>query len=114
MGAIARGVSRVGHHDFMDTIWKAGKSRAVEVERIEADRLNTLDSSASSGHSTTCKLPSGIVSWYTAEDNADDAVGNNHRKNFFQGFQGLSSRFRAGESRRAYPVTVTGAAGTSQ
>jgi hypothetical protein len=28
MGAIARGVSRVGHHDFMDTIWKAGKSRA--------------------------------------------------------------------------------------
>ncbi len=26
MGAIARGVSRVGHHDFMDTIWKAGKS----------------------------------------------------------------------------------------
>jgi hypothetical protein len=28
MGAIARGVSRVGHHDFMETIWKAGKSRA--------------------------------------------------------------------------------------
>jgi hypothetical protein len=28
MGAIARGVSRVGHHDFMDTIWKAGKSGA--------------------------------------------------------------------------------------
>jgi hypothetical protein len=28
MAAIARGVSRVGHHDFMDTIWKAGKSRA--------------------------------------------------------------------------------------
>ena len=28
MGAIARGVSRVGHHDFMDTIWKAGKNRA--------------------------------------------------------------------------------------
>jgi len=27
MGAIARGVSRVGHHGFMDTIWKAGKSR---------------------------------------------------------------------------------------
>ena len=23
-------------------------------------------------------LPSGIVSWYKAEDNADDAVGNNH------------------------------------
>ena len=26
MAAIARGVSRVGHHEFMDTIWKAGKS----------------------------------------------------------------------------------------
>jgi Uma2 family endonuclease len=25
MGAIGRGVSRVGHHDFMDTIWKPGK-----------------------------------------------------------------------------------------
>ncbi len=76
MGAIARGVSRVGHHDFMDTIWNAGKSRAGEVERIEADRLNTLDDSESSGQSTTCTLPSGIVSWYKAEGNADDAVGN--------------------------------------
>ena len=28
MRAIARGVSRVGHHDLRDTIWKAGKSRA--------------------------------------------------------------------------------------
>jgi hypothetical protein len=28
MGAIERGVSWVGHHDFMDTIWRAGKSRA--------------------------------------------------------------------------------------
>jgi hypothetical protein len=28
MGAIARGVTRVGHHDFMDTIWKADKNRA--------------------------------------------------------------------------------------
>ena len=78
MGAIARGVSRVGHHDFMDTIWKAGKSRVREVERIEADRLDTLDDSESSGQSTTCTLPSGIVAWYKAEDNADDAVGNNH------------------------------------
>lgn len=25
MAAIARGVSRIGHHDFMDTIWKPGK-----------------------------------------------------------------------------------------
>jgi len=78
MGAIARGVSRVGHHDFMDTIWKAGKSRAGEVERIEADRLNTQDDSESSGQSTTGTLPSGIVSWYKAEGNADDAVGNNN------------------------------------
>jgi len=28
MGAIARGVSRVEHHNFMDTIWKAGRNRA--------------------------------------------------------------------------------------
>ena len=27
MGAIAQGVSRVGHHDFMETIWKAGERR---------------------------------------------------------------------------------------
>ncbi|MCD6051712.1 MAG: hypothetical protein K0Q55_3121 [Verrucomicrobia bacterium] len=27
MAAIARGVSRDGHHNFMDTIWKAGESR---------------------------------------------------------------------------------------
>jgi len=26
MGNITRGVSRDGHHDFMETIWKAGKS----------------------------------------------------------------------------------------
>ena len=30
MGAIARGVSRVGHHDFMDTIWNARKNRRQE------------------------------------------------------------------------------------
>jgi hypothetical protein len=78
MGAIARGLSRVGHHDFMDTIWKAGKSRAGEVERTEVERLNTLDDSESSGQSTACTLPSGIVAWYKAEDNADDAVGNNN------------------------------------
>ncbi|MGQ0633023.1 MAG: hypothetical protein ACT4QC_00275 [Planctomycetaceae bacterium] len=28
MGAIARGVSRIGHHDFMETIWKLDPSRA--------------------------------------------------------------------------------------
>jgi hypothetical protein len=28
MGAIARGVTRIGHHDFMDTIWKPESSRA--------------------------------------------------------------------------------------
>jgi hypothetical protein len=33
MGAIARGVSRVGHHEFMDTIWKAGKNRTPEETR---------------------------------------------------------------------------------
>jgi hypothetical protein len=30
MAAIARGVSRVGHHEFVDTIWKAGKDRTQE------------------------------------------------------------------------------------
>ena len=28
MAAITRGESRVGHHDFMDAIWKADKSGA--------------------------------------------------------------------------------------
>ncbi len=78
MAAIARGVSRVSHHDFMDTIWKAGQSRAVEVERTEADRLDTPAPSVASAQNTTSTLPSGIVSWYKAEDSADDAVGNNH------------------------------------
>ena len=78
MGAIARGVSRVGHHEFMDTIWNAGKRRAGEAERIEVDRLKTLDESEPRGESTICTLPTGIVAWYKAEDNAHDAVGNNH------------------------------------
>ena len=33
MGAIARGVSRVGHHDFMDTIWNARKNRTQDEIR---------------------------------------------------------------------------------
>jgi hypothetical protein len=78
MGAIARGVSRIGHHEFMDTIWNAGRSQSVEVERIEADPVNTMNDSASSGQSTTCMVPSEIVALYKAEDNADDAFGNNH------------------------------------
>lgn len=28
MAAIARGVTRIGHHDFMETIWKKDQSRA--------------------------------------------------------------------------------------
>jgi hypothetical protein len=35
MGAIARGVSRVGHHEFMDTI--CGKSRTQEETRQAID-----------------------------------------------------------------------------
>jgi hypothetical protein len=27
MGAIARGVTRIGHHEFMETIWNPGQSR---------------------------------------------------------------------------------------
>jgi hypothetical protein len=33
MGAIARGVSRVGHHDFMDTIWNARKNQTPDEIR---------------------------------------------------------------------------------
>lgn len=33
MGAIERGVSRLGHHEFMDTIWNAGKNRTDEENR---------------------------------------------------------------------------------
>lgn len=33
MGAIGRGVSRLGHHEFMDTIWKVGKDRTDEENR---------------------------------------------------------------------------------
>jgi hypothetical protein len=33
MGAIARGAGRVGHHDFMDTIWKARKNPTEEEIR---------------------------------------------------------------------------------
>jgi hypothetical protein len=33
MAAIARGVSRVGHHEFMATIWNAGKNRPQEEIR---------------------------------------------------------------------------------
>ena len=33
MGAIARGVSRLGHHEFMGTIWKAGNDRTQEEIR---------------------------------------------------------------------------------
>jgi Concanavalin A-like lectin/glucanases superfamily len=101
MGAIARGVSRVGHHDFMDTIWKAGKCQSGEVERIEAERVNTLDDSASSGQSTTCTLPSGIVAWYKAEGNADDAVGNNNGTAY-------SARYGPGKVGRAFQFDGAG------
>jgi hypothetical protein len=37
MAAIARGVGRIGHHEFMDTIWNAGKSRTPEEIRQTID-----------------------------------------------------------------------------
>jgi hypothetical protein len=37
MGAIARGVSRVGHHNFMDAIWKTRKDRTQEEVRQAID-----------------------------------------------------------------------------
>jgi hypothetical protein len=101
MGAIARGVSRVGHHDFMDTIWKAGRSRAGEVQRVEPDRLNTQDDSDSSSQCTTCTLPSGIVAWYKAEDNAHDVIGNNHGTAF-------ATRYGPGNVGRAFQFDGAG------
>jgi Putative restriction endonuclease len=51
MGTIARGLSRVGHHDFMDTIWKAGKSRTEEeirqvIHDYQSGRMGRRSSSA--------------------------------------------------------------------
>jgi hypothetical protein len=37
MGTIARGVSRVGHHEFMDTIWKGGNRTPEEVRQAIHD-----------------------------------------------------------------------------
>ena len=37
MGAIARGVSRVGHHEFMDTIWKGGNRTPEELHQAIHD-----------------------------------------------------------------------------
>jgi hypothetical protein len=101
MGAIARGVSRVGHHNFMDTIWNAGKSRTGETERVEADRLNAPDDTESSGQNTTCTLPPGIVAWYKAEGNADDAVGTNHGTVY-------SARYVRGKVGRAFQFDGAG------
>ena len=47
MGTIARGVSRVGHHDFMDTIWKAGTNRTPEeirqaIHRYQSGRMGRI------------------------------------------------------------------------
>jgi hypothetical protein len=47
---------------------KTVASGAASVRRAQARRGNT----------PTDTLPSGIVSWYKAEDNAGDAIGNNH------------------------------------
>jgi hypothetical protein len=105
MGAIARGVSRVDHHNFMDSIWKAGRAgdaptvpREAEVSReslfqaIEQLSPVALDGLVSdvvalqarreatrlAATESTGTLPSGIVSWFKAEGNAHDAVGNNN------------------------------------
>ena len=101
MAAIARGVSRVGHHDFMDTIWKAGKTRADEVQRIEANRPNTTRGSASSGQSTAGACHRESWSWFKAEGDADDAVGNNHGKVY-------SGRYGSGKVGRAFQFDGTG------
>jgi hypothetical protein len=37
MGAIARGVSRVGHHEFMDTICKGGNRTREEIRQAIHD-----------------------------------------------------------------------------
>jgi hypothetical protein len=50
MGAIARGVSRIGHHEFMDTIWNAGKTRTQEeirqtIDDYQSGRMGRMASS---------------------------------------------------------------------
>lgn len=37
MGTIERGVSRVGHHEFMDTIWKTHQNQTPEEIRLTID-----------------------------------------------------------------------------
>ncbi len=50
MAAIARGVSRIGHHEFMDTIWNAGKTRTQEeirrtIDDYQSGRMGRMASS---------------------------------------------------------------------
>ena len=50
MGAIARGVSRIGHHEFMDTIWNAGKNRTQEeigqtIDDYQSGRMGRMAAS---------------------------------------------------------------------
>jgi hypothetical protein len=50
MGAIARGVSRIGHHEFMDTIWNAGKTLTQEeirqtIDDYQSGRMGRMASS---------------------------------------------------------------------
>jgi hypothetical protein len=63
MGAIARGVSRIGHHDFMDTIWKAGKNRTQEeirqaIHDYQSGRMGRIASSHQKHATTVQELPS--------------------------------------------------------
>lgn len=51
MATIARGVSRVGHHEFMDTIWNAGKDRTEEeirrtIDDYQSGRMGRIASSS--------------------------------------------------------------------
>jgi len=79
---------------------------------------NTLDYSSYSGQRTTTGLPAGIVSWYKAEGNASDAVGNNNgtTTNVTYGpgevgqafqFSGKSSYVSIPDSPTLDPATVT-------
>lgn len=51
MATIARGASRVGHHEFMDTIWNAGKDRTEEeirrtIDDYQSGRMGRIASSS--------------------------------------------------------------------
>lgn len=51
MATIARGASRLGHHDFMNTVWSAGKNRTQDeirqaIDDYQSGRMGRIASSS--------------------------------------------------------------------